>query len=131
MSQRRTPTAVEVRAVLFDDRFRAAWSAAADPEWRRKARCRSHDPEMFFPDPKGSSLDALAVCGVCPVRAVCLRDVLRRGERLDGIWGGTRPAERDAMLIAWPRLRSGRSPEPPRGRPPARVTRRSRPGRRP
>lgn len=56
-------------------------------DWRDRARCAETDPEAFFPEKGGSSLDAKKVCFRCEVRAACLADALARGER-HGIWGG-------------------------------------------
>ena len=51
------------------------------------------DTEIFFPVTAGEEAEALAVCATCPVRAQCLEQALRDGER-DGIWGGATPEER-------------------------------------
>ncbi|MFI5945884.1 WhiB family transcriptional regulator [Streptomyces uncialis] len=62
------------------------------------------DPELFFPvGENGPAVlqadEAKAICSVCPVVDACLRGALERREP-DGIWGGTTPSERRAMLRA-------------------------------
>ncbi|MFJ4686901.1 WhiB family transcriptional regulator [Streptomyces sp. NPDC091377] len=66
--------------------------------WRERAACRHHDPELFFP--VGSDGPALlqterakAVCRACPVRQPCLRYALEEGEGA-GVWGGASETER-------------------------------------
>ena len=55
--------------------------------WQERARCREHDPEIFFPEKGGSSREAKRICAECPVRIECLNYALRRDERY-GVWGG-------------------------------------------
>ena len=49
--------------------------------------CAGADPDLFFPFPGEPTAPAKAICGRCPVRAVCLAWARARGERY-GIWGG-------------------------------------------
>ena len=72
--------------------------------WRRRAACRDHDPELFFPEgTTGPALrqveEAKRVCGSCPVRAQCLSEELRHAPG-HGIWGGTTPGERRVLRRA-------------------------------
>ncbi|TMK46583.1 MAG: WhiB family transcriptional regulator [Actinobacteria bacterium] len=61
--------------------------------WQERARCREHDPEIFFPEKGGSSREAKRICADCPVRIECLNYALRRDERY-GVWGGMSERER-------------------------------------
>ncbi len=45
--------------------------AAAEEVWAG-ALCAQTDPELFFPEPRGSAEPALRICRRCPVRALCL-----------------------------------------------------------
>ncbi|MDP9356150.1 MAG: WhiB family transcriptional regulator [Chloroflexota bacterium] len=60
------------------------------------APCEEGDPELWWPV-RGDSPDAAAGCEVCPARAECLAYALAADER-DGVWGGTLPAERRAIV---------------------------------
>lgn len=44
---------------------------AAEEVWAG-ALCAQTDPELFFPEPRGSAEPALRICRRCPVREVCL-----------------------------------------------------------
>lgn len=76
-------------------------------DFRARALCgpgAGADPELFFPvGENGPAVlqadEAKAICSVCPVIDACLRGALERREP-DGIWGGTTPSERRAMLRA-------------------------------
>ena len=64
--------------------------------------CRSIDPEVFFPPSYGPAfirqvLTAKALCQQCTVSPACLTEALDREEQF-GIWGGTTPQERLAIL---------------------------------
>lgn len=55
--------------------------------WVQDALCAQTDPELFFPQKGGSTLNAKKICASCDVRAECLEYALRTGQD-DGIWGG-------------------------------------------
>jgi WhiB family redox-sensing transcriptional regulator len=58
-------------------------------DWRPLAACRSHDPNLWFPE-RGQSdhvRQAKAICASCPVREQCLEQAIADGETV-GIWGG-------------------------------------------
>ncbi len=67
-------------------------------EWRERARCRSVEPETFFPTAEAGPVYeaqvavAKSVCAKCPVRAECLDEALARIPF--GIAGGLTPEER-------------------------------------
>ena len=74
--------------------------------WTDYAACRRHDPELFFPVSEVGTgarqvRAAKAVCAGCPVRDACLDHALRTLPS-DGIWGGTTPDERAALITAEP-----------------------------
>jgi len=77
-----------------------------------KPACLDLDPENFFPDPssgrsnfKGedgeallsATVVALSACARCTMQDVCLQFAVDQRE-IYGIWGGTLPHERDAVL---------------------------------
>jgi WhiB family redox-sensing transcriptional regulator len=66
---------------------------AAELTWADRALCAEVDPEIFFPEKGGSTLQPKRVCRACPVRAECLDWALEHGERF-GIWGGLSERER-------------------------------------
>jgi len=68
-----------------------------DNDWTTRAQCRQVDPDLFFPDKGGSSVDAKRICAGCPVRAACLDYALKNEERF-GVWGGTSEHERRQLL---------------------------------
>lgn len=76
------------RTVLAPEAYR-------DPTegWRDFALCRGVDPELFFPDVRGSRQRAQAlvepqkVCNSCPVMEQCLAWATR-SKQSSGVWGG-------------------------------------------
>lgn len=79
----------------------------SEQNWRVRAACRNHDPELHFPPggdtaPRGGAAlrqenAAKQVCAACPVARECLTWALDTGQRY-GIWGAATEQERDAML---------------------------------
>lgn len=70
--------------------------------------CASTDPDAFFPEYSGWTLDTervASLCRSCEYREPCLEYALY--VRVDGIWGGTSRAERDRI-----RKQRGISPLP-------------------
>jgi WhiB family transcriptional regulator, redox-sensing transcriptional regulator len=64
-----------------------------DLAWRDDGLCRQSDPDIFFPDPSGSTRRAKQVCQACPVTTACLQYALGHDERF-GVWGGLDEQER-------------------------------------
>ncbi len=64
--------------------------------WQNDALCAEIDPELFFPEKGGSTLDAKKICAICEVQEACLNYALENDERF-GIWGGV--SERDRRQI--------------------------------
>lgn len=62
-----------------------------DIDWRQKAACRDHDPDIWFPNPGDlrTRETAIRICRGCPVRLNCAiyADQTRTPY---GIWGGLR-----------------------------------------
>jgi len=61
------------------------------------------NPQLWDDDVKGTLQNqrtALAklACGLCPVRATCLKDALRQGDDASGVRGGMTSRERIALL---------------------------------
>lgn len=61
----------------------------------RKGACTRHDPALFESSAPSDVRQARNICGGCPVAAVC-REWAMANEAW-GIWGGTTPADRDAL----------------------------------
>lgn len=83
--------------------MRNSTGAAGDSsDWRDRAACLHHDPDLFFPEgTAGPALrqadQAKQICQACQVRTPCVDFALRHGLGF-GIWGG---ATREEL----PRLR--------------------------
>jgi WhiB family redox-sensing transcriptional regulator len=93
-SVRRTPA--DVRRLLL--------VADAD-EWRLRALCRVHHPEIFYPPDNTRARTKLLwearakqVCVRCPVLTEC-RDYATRAREPHGVWGGTTPQDRGTLMI--------------------------------
>lgn len=70
--------------------------------WEDDARCRTHDPEIFFVPRVAFERRAKTICSRCTVRTECLAYALEA--RIDfGIWGGLNDKERRRMLRRAPR----------------------------
>ncbi|UGT71874.1 WhiB family transcriptional regulator [Nocardia gipuzkoensis] len=70
-----------------------------DNEWRKKASCRAHSSELWFPERSNQSKTAVEICHACPVRRQCAEDAVKRDERW-AIVAGFRcgeKKERDAL----------------------------------
>jgi Transcription factor WhiB len=77
-----------------------------------------YDP--FFPESSEQEADALAMCGICPVRGACLAFAVDTGQMF-GIWGG-RTQREVRSLIARARTGAARALRVPRGHPHADKT---------
>lgn len=78
---------------------------AAGGPWMADAACRTHEPEVFFPETRGSGYRAAvqratAICSTCPVIAECHAHAtaLNAAEPLWGVWAGR---EWDKKRGAW------------------------------
>ncbi|MEU1071159.1 MULTISPECIES: WhiB family transcriptional regulator [unclassified Streptomyces] len=65
--------------------------------WRKRAACRTEDPELFFPTYSRRCADqqlaeAKAICRRCPVTTACLEWALSNDEKR-GVWGGLSESE--------------------------------------
>ena len=78
-------------------------------QWRERAACAGHDPELFFGTGAAVST-AKKICRGCPVTAECLDYALAReaGRTTHGVWGGKSADERAAIL----RRRRGKADRP-------------------
>lgn len=59
--------------------------------------CKDVDPDVFYPEHASGNAEAIAYCHACPHTDLCLTWALETGQSF-GIWGGTTPAERKAMI---------------------------------
>ena len=69
--------------------------------WMDDALCTQVDPDLFFPQGKGSvtrsmAIAARGVCCDCTVRAECLQMAMD-DPHLEGVWGGRTHEERRQM----------------------------------
>jgi hypothetical protein len=95
------PTATELAAARRDPRLLAALAQrGADPNWRVRGRCRSGDPELFFPGHREPSTAAVELCRRCEVQGPCLAWALQVGDD-HGVWGATTPRERRILQVVW------------------------------
>ena len=79
-----------------------------DADWMAEGKCRSMDPDIFFPSDGIGVQAAQRICAECPVKAECLEYAL--DVRVDhGVWGGTSERERRRILRA---RRMSRRPRP-------------------
>lgn len=66
------------------------------PEWHERAACRDY-PDIDWVDGKGAQAAAARViCSACPVRYLCARDALERGEPW-GMHGGLDRSDRKQL----------------------------------
>lgn len=73
--------------------------------WDQDARCRSHDPMLFFGpnrfEPKRERLareaEAKAICATCPCIQACREHAIETGE-LYGVWGGLGESDRRDLI---------------------------------
>ncbi|MEU1884968.1 WhiB family transcriptional regulator [Micromonospora sp. WMMD987] len=101
MTRARMPRPHEVAAARRDPRLlRALRDRRSDEAWRTRGTCQSVDPETFFPAPNEPADAAIELCRGCDVQGSCLAWALEVGDT-HGVWGGTTPRERRAMLVAW------------------------------
>jgi WhiB family redox-sensing transcriptional regulator len=81
--------------------LRSNIEAPARPSWMRDGlgACAEVDPDLWYPEEGGShiTLPARLICGGCGFREECLAWALGNNEGW-GIWAGTTPDERRAML---------------------------------
>jgi WhiB family redox-sensing transcriptional regulator len=69
------------------------------PDWMHDAECTRANPELFYPEPAGRSVDqAKAVCARCTVTDQCLAFALEHGEIDYGVWGGLTVKERRQLV---------------------------------
>lgn len=73
-------------------------------EWQYDGACTSYSVEEFFLPENARGADKLAleskakrVCATCPVVEQCLQHALSAQEPY-GVWGGTSPSDRHAIL---------------------------------
>ncbi|MFC3501155.1 WhiB family transcriptional regulator [Micromonospora krabiensis] len=101
MTRARMPRPHEVAAARRDPRLlRALRERRQDEAWRTRGTCQNVDPETFFPAPNEPADAAVSLCRSCEVQGSCLAWALEVGD-CHGVWGGTTPRERRAMLVAW------------------------------
>lgn len=68
-------------------------------EWRAQAACKNQI-KLFFPAEEKKTVkytDALNICNSCPVKKECL-DYAISYDMVHGIWGGTTPNQRRALM---------------------------------
>jgi WhiB family redox-sensing transcriptional regulator len=81
-------------------RHRAAHIAVAlrNNNWMNLAKCKTMEPEQFFPHDGDGVQEAQRICAICPVKLACLAYAL--DNRLnDGVWGGASEQERRSCHV--------------------------------
>lgn len=63
------------------------------------ARCREHDPEVFFVRGAAQSRRAIKICANCDVRDECLQYSIENDVEF-GIWGGMTERQRRRLTRA-------------------------------
>jgi WhiB family redox-sensing transcriptional regulator len=88
-------------------------------DWRTRAACLDHDPELFFaPDQERANrrnprvAEAKAICATCPVQQACLRWAVENGIPY-GVWGGLDEDERGTSRRPAPKAAPARKPPAP------------------
>lgn len=67
-----------------------------DNDWRNRGACITVGGDIWFPNKSDSHAadEAIAICGNCPVRNLCLQAGMFEKH---GIWGGKTPEQRKKM----------------------------------
>ena len=65
--------------------------------WVVFSACRDKDPDIFFPDDRKETREAIAICGTCPVRSECLEYAIEADIRF-GVWGGLSDKQRRRLI---------------------------------
>jgi hypothetical protein len=60
-------------------------AANADRTWMDDVNCKGADTDIFYEDSRRE--EAVAICGMCPVRRQC-HDYAIRTKEVYGVWGG-------------------------------------------
>jgi len=90
------------RSEVADQLFLIMEQRNAQAGWRWFAACKGMDPDIFFAGKgPGANDHARTICGRCPVRADCLRDL---GQYYGGFIGGMTTTQRVKAHIAKLRL---------------------------
>jgi WhiB family transcriptional regulator, redox-sensing transcriptional regulator len=66
-------------------------------EWVREARCKQHDPDVFFAQGAAEERLAVQVCRSCSVQEQCLAYALTSGIEF-GVWGGLTENQRRQLI---------------------------------
>lgn len=93
-----TPTRLHPPPVVVHDRHEndAALRPPRPRPWLDRAACVDVAITVFYPEDGGDLMEALLICGSCPVRAECLEHAIATREWY-GIWGGTTPEQRRTL----------------------------------
>ncbi len=84
-------------SIETDELVSEGFSYDASFSWRPRARCRSIDPDVFFPEDTEGVKNAKKICAECSVTELCLGFALQN--RIDkGIWGGASERSRRRIL---------------------------------
>ena len=90
------------RSEVADQLYLIMEARNAQAGWRWFAACKGMDPDIFFGGKgRGANDYARTICGRCPVRADCLRDL---GQYYGGFIGGMTTTQRVKAHIAKLRL---------------------------
>lgn len=68
-------------------------------QWQNDALCKDHpNPDLWHPESKTPSAQAIQICHQCPVRQPCLEYALKHRET--GIWGACHLTDADSRRAA-------------------------------
>jgi WhiB family redox-sensing transcriptional regulator len=92
-----------------ESNFRSKEHEYMELPWLTEARCRTEDPELFFPvGNTGPAVDqieqAKSICRECKVSANCLEYAIKENQD-SGIWGGLSEEERKSLKRRYARAR--------------------------
>lgn len=89
------------RSEVADQLYLIMEARNAQAGWRWFAACKGMDPDIFFAPVGAGHSHARTICGRCPVRAECLRDL---GQYYGGFIGGMTTTQRLKARIVKVRL---------------------------
>lgn len=88
---------ISVPAVRVGNTVPTRLDGITPPPWRDGALCAQSDPDAWFPDVGGRTVEVKEICHRCPLEQACLEWALANHEHY-GVFGGK--SERERRKIA-------------------------------